>query len=43
MDGNKTYLLPGLDLSIGVDIRSVGVCPSGRVDDGTLCYQKRSG
>jgi len=37
------YLLPGLDLSIGVDIWSVEVCPSLRVDDGSLGYQKRPG
>ena len=39
---NKTYLLPSLDLSIGVNIWSMWVCPSRRVDDGSLSYQKRS-
>ena len=39
---NKTYLLPGLNLSICVDIRSVGICPSRWMDDGSLCYQKRT-
>jgi hypothetical protein len=42
VDVNKTYLLPGLDLTIGVDIRSVGYVSSRRVDDGSLSYQKRS-
>ena len=43
MDENRAaYLLPGLDLSIGVDIWGVGVRPSRRVDNGTLGYQKRS-
>ena len=39
---NKAYLLPGLDLSISVNIRSIVICSSGRVDDGSLGYQKRS-
>ena len=38
---NETNLLPGLDLSVGVNIRSMGPRPSRRVDDGTLSYQKR--
>ena len=40
---NDANLLPGLDLSIRVDIRRMGVWPSGRVDGGGLGYQKRSG
>ena len=40
---NDANLLPGLDLSIRVDIRRMGVWPSGRVDGGGLSYQKRSG
>jgi len=39
---NKTYLLPSLDLSVGVNIWDMGVCPSRRVDDGGLSYQERS-
>ena len=42
MGVNKTYLLPRLDLSVGVNVRSVLECPGGRVDDGGLSYQKRS-
>jgi len=42
VDVNGAHLFPGLDLCIGVDVRSVRVCPSGRVDGGSLGYQKRS-
>jgi hypothetical protein len=42
MGVEKTYLLPGLDLGIGVDIWSTVVCPGLRVDYGGLSYQKRS-
>ena len=40
---NKTHPLPGLDLSIGVNVRCVVVSPGGRVDGSGLGYQKRSG
>jgi len=40
---NEAHLFPGFDLCIGVDVRSVGVCPGGRVDGGRLSYQERSG
>jgi len=39
---NEVHLLPGLDLCIGVDIRSVEVRPGRGMDGGGLCYQKRS-
>ena len=42
MNVSEAHLLPGLDLRIGVDVRSVEVCPSGRVDGGSLGYQERS-
>ena len=38
VDVNKMHLLPGLDLSIGVDIWSMGVRPSRRMDGGGLSY-----
>ena len=40
VDANGAYLLPGLDLGIGVNIGSMELCPSLRVDGGTLRYQK---
>jgi len=40
---NEAHLFPGLDLCVGVDVRSVGVCPGGGVDGGRLSYQERSG
>jgi len=39
---NKAYLLPGLDLSISINIWSMAECPSRRVDDSSLSYQQRS-
>jgi len=42
VDVNGARLFPGLDLWIGIDVRSVEVCPGGRVDGGGLGYQKRS-
>ena len=41
MDVNEANLFPGLDLCIGIDVRSMGVCPGGRVDGGGLSYQER--
>ena len=41
VDANDAYLLPGLDLFIGINIWSIGVCPGGRVDGGSLSYQER--
>ena len=43
VDVNGAHLLPSLDLFIGVDVRNMMVCPSCRVDGGSLGYQKRSG
>ena len=37
---NNAHLLPGLDLRIGVDVRSMEPCPGHRVDDSSLGYQK---
>jgi hypothetical protein len=42
MDVEKPYLLPGLDLGIGVNIRNTVVCSGLRVNDGGLGHQKRS-
>lgn len=39
----KPYLLPGLDLLIGINIWSVVKGSSCRVNDGALCYQERPG
>jgi len=41
-DVNGARLFPGLDLWIGIDVRSVEVCPGGRVDGGGLGYQEGS-
>ena len=37
---NETHLLPGLDLGISVNVRSMVIRPSGRVDGAGLGYQK---
>ena len=42
VDVNEARLLPGLDLCVGINIRSMEVCPGSRVDGGGLSYQKRS-
>jgi len=41
VDVNEAYLLPGLDLFVGINIWSMNVCPGGRVDGGSLSYQER--
>ena len=41
VDVNEAHLFPGLDLCVGIDIRSVDVCPGGRVDGGSLSDQER--
>ena len=40
LGANGAYLLPALDLSIGVNIRSMGVRPGCRVVGGGFSYQK---
>jgi hypothetical protein len=43
VDVNETCLLPSLDLGIGINIGSMGVCSSSRMNGSGLSYQKRPG